>query len=106
MKPEPKKISTENFILTVEFSNGQTRQIDIRKFFANDNAKVKEIKKSDSLFKTAKIEDGAAITWSNGFSLDPDVVYDDGVVIQPIKSTGVTKKLLSALKKIATNQYS
>jgi hypothetical protein len=100
MKPEPKKIKLENFILSVDYVDGQSRQIDFRTFFSDSNPQIREIKKSESLFKTAKIEDGAAITWSNGFSLDPDVVYDEGIAIQPVKATGATKRILAALRKV------
>lgn len=100
MKPEPKKIKLENFILFVDFEDGQSRQIDFRAFFSDNNPQIREIKKSESLFKTAKIEDGAAITWDNGFSLDPDVVYEDGIVTNPMKATGATTKILAALRKI------
>jgi hypothetical protein len=98
--PEPTKLNADNFILTVSFSNGQTRQIDVRKFFSDENSKVKEIKQSDLLFRTAKIEDGAAITWDNGFSVDPDVIYEEGISVH--KLTGVSKNLIATLNKLSS----
>ncbi len=82
MSVTPKKIKMNNFILTVEFSDRQVRQIDVRTFLGNGR-KVDEVKKSLAMFNTAFIEDELAITWKNGFSLDPDVVYEEGITVQP-----------------------
>lgn len=93
MIPLPKNIQAKNFILTVEFENGQVRQIDVRTF-VGEGAKANEIKKSLSEFETAYIEDEISITWKNGFSIDPDVIYTDGSVVNALPATG------SFLKKI------
>ena len=96
MIPIPIKLYLNNFILTVKFENGQIREIDVRNFLG-DSPKSKEVKTSISMFNTAYIEDDIAITWENGFSLDPDVVYEDGKVLQNLPSTAT---LISALKKV------
>ena len=73
--PDPKKIDTDdNFNLTVEFTNGQVRTVNIKDFLLSPN----EIKTNLKLFKTAFIEDGAAITWPNGISIDPEIIYLEG----------------------------
>jgi len=98
MMPMPVKLIAENFVLTVEFSDGQIRQIDVRTFLGK-GTNTDEIKKSLALFKTAQIEDDIAITWKNGFSLDPDAVYDEGVNIKSLPITGVHKKIQSHYKR-------
>ena len=95
----PIKLKTKDFILTVEFEDGQIRQIDIRTFLGSC-AKTDEIKKSKVLFDTAYIEDGMSITWKNGFSLDPDVVYDGGTIVRALPATGNFNKVITALKKL------
>jgi hypothetical protein len=69
------KLKAKNFILTVEFEDGEVREVDFRKFFGKCQ-KTDEIKESLSMFETAFIEDGLSITWKNGFSVDPDVIYN------------------------------
>lgn len=80
MTPTPTKLHANDFILTVDFSDGQVRQIDVRKFLGA-GTKAHEVKTSPAMFKTAAIEDELSITWKNGFSLDPDVVYEEGEAI-------------------------
>jgi hypothetical protein len=75
MIPDPQKVETDdNFNLIVEFTNGQVRSVNIKDFLLSSN----EIKTNLKLFKTAFIEDGAAITWSNGISIDPEIIYMEG----------------------------
>ena len=86
--------------MTVEFEDGQIRQIDVRTFLG-EGTKATEVKKSLTIFKTAFIKDGISITWKNGFSLDPDVVYEDGTVLQSLPATGSFKrKVIHALEKV------
>jgi len=99
MIPAPTKLKVNDFILTVEFEDGQTRQIDILTFLGNGK-KADELKKSKGLVKTAQIEDGMSITWKNGFSLDPDVVYEEGTAIKALPATGNLNKIKRALAKI------
>jgi hypothetical protein len=102
MIPLPKKLQADNFILTIEFDTGEIRQIDVRTFLGK-GAKAEEIKTSLAMFKTAYIEDELSITWKNGFSLDPDVVYEDGLVLQKLPAIGQVKisaKLIKALHKV------
>lgn len=94
----PIKLKTNNFILTVEFSDGKVKQIDARTFLRKDK-KTDEIKKSLSMFKTAFIEDGMAITWENGFSLDSDVVYEEGEDIQSFQAVSMVQKVAKHYKK-------
>jgi hypothetical protein len=95
MIPVPKKLHTRDFILTVEFADGQIRQIDVRTFLGSGK-KADEVKTSPTIFKTAFIEDELSITWKNGFSLDPDVVYEDGLVLQKLPAVSEYKKVMSA----------
>lgn len=81
--PVPKKLTVHDFDLIVEFDNGQVRKIDLKTFLGSC-AKANELKRSKSLCKTAYIEDGISITWQNGFSLDPDVVYEDGLALDAV----------------------
>lgn len=98
--PIPVKLIAADFILTVEFSDGQIRQIDIRNFLGN-SSKASELKKSIALFKTAHIEDDVAITWRNGFSLDPDVVYDEGEHVKSLpKVVGICNRIEKHYDKI------
>lgn len=100
MIPEPTKLQANDFILTIEFTDGQIRQIDVRTFLGG-GIKSEEVKKSEAVFKTAYIEDGMSITWSNGFSLDPDAVYEDGVAVNSLPATGsVRDKVIAALGEV------
>jgi len=106
MIPAPTKLCANNFILTVEFEDGQIRQIDVRTFLiAGTGVKAEEVKKSQDMFDTAYIEDGMSITWENGFSLDPDIIYEDGVVVNALPATGsFKKKVENALAKIISKK--
>lgn len=67
MIPEPTKLQAKDFVLIIEFTDGQIRM---------------------------------SITWSNGFSLDPDVVYEDGVAVNSLPATGsIRDKVIAALNK-------
>jgi len=87
MVPVPIKLYANDFVLTVEFADGQIRQVEV-KTFLGDSPKANEVKTSSVMFKTAHIEDEIAITWKNGFSLDPDVVYEDGTIVNALPATG------------------
>lgn len=87
MSRTPTKLHTKDFTLTVEFADGQIRQVEV-KTFLGDSPKANEVKTSSVMFKTVHIEDEIAITWKNGFSLDPDVVYEDGTVVNALPATG------------------
>ena len=100
MSPLPTKLHVNDFILTLEFENGQVRQIDVRTFLGK-GTKADEVKGSLAMCRTAYIEDGISITWKNGFSLDPDVVYEDGMAVDALPATGsFLKKVDRALKQI------
>jgi hypothetical protein len=92
MMPIPTKLKANDFILTVEFSDGQIRQVDVRTFLG-EGKKANEVKTSFTIFKTAFIEDDVAITWKNGFSLDPDVIYDEGMVVQSLPAIGMSERI-------------
>ena len=100
MIPAPIKVHATDFILTVEFEDGQIRQIDVRTFLGAGK-KAESVKKNQKIFQTAYIEDGMSITWENGFSIDPDVIYEDGMIVNALPATGnLQKRIKSALEKI------
>ena len=100
MIPVPTKLRTDNFILTVEFADGQVRQIDARTFFGK-GGRAEEVKNSKAMFDTAFIEDELSITWKNGFSVDPDIIYEDGEEVKALPAVSMTQKIISRYKKEA-----
>jgi len=87
MIPEPIKIVAEdNFDLVVHFADGKIFKVNFKEFIG-DSVKSNAVKNSLAVFKTAEIEDGLSINWSNGFSLDPDVVYTEGEAVSNLKAT-------------------
>ena len=91
MIPNPKKVITStDFTLIVEFENGELRRINIRDFLTSTGTKAQEIKNNIKLFQSAFVEDGAAISWPNKISIDPDHIYESGEVIQKLPATAIS----------------
>ena len=71
-------IQFDDWDLLVNFNDGTTKKVDIREwmklFHQND---AKKIATNISYFQKAVVEDGAAITWPSGFSIEPDDIYEE-----------------------------
>jgi hypothetical protein len=85
MTPDPTEVFTDDaFNLIVKYADGELRKINIKSFLVGSN----EIKTNLSLFKRVFIEDGAAVTWSNGVSLDPEHIYTHGERVAKVEEVG------------------
>lgn len=96
MIPNPKTLSTDDqFNLTVEFTDGQVRRVNIKEFVTSTGAKAHALKTDIKLFHKAFIEEGA-ISWPNNGSIDPEYVYLDGEKITSLPvSASFLKKVQS-----------
>ena len=80
MIPNPIKLSFKDGVLVVAFADGKIFEFDPLVLPSSD-PRVVEIQTSPSILTSAFLEDYLSITWNNGFSLDPDVVYLEGKLI-------------------------
>jgi hypothetical protein len=64
----------ENFVVSVKFTNGTRRKIDLEPYL---RGKVFEnIRQNPSVFQAMKIDKRmGTIIWENGADIDPDVLY-------------------------------
>lgn len=68
---------TKTYKLVLEFSDKEYRLYDARKHFVYKKSPLVDIVENEELFLTAKvIEDAGTVEWSNGFDLDPDMLYE------------------------------
>jgi len=80
MNMSPKKVYVDDaFNLFVEYADGEIKKLDLTQALAGSSL-VRNI----TLCKQVFLEDGYAITWPNGMSLDPDHVYQDGTSVKKI----------------------
>jgi hypothetical protein len=76
------KIKAENWDLLVWFNDGSVKKIDIRLWLKGyEQAEAKKIIQEIDYFHKA-INEGAAITWPGGFSIDPDYIHEEGETIK------------------------
>ncbi len=63
----------ENYILEVEFSNGEIKKFDVKPYLKHNAFKALN---DLSKFNTVKI-DGLSISWENGADICPDELYNN-----------------------------
>ena len=73
IKPEKVK-PLDNYILEIEYSNGEIRKFDCTPYLNGDwFSELNDIKK----FKSVRIV-GNTVEWASGQDLCPDCLYDNG----------------------------
>ena len=78
-KKNVKKIFINNdFVLYVQFGDGAVRSVDLRVWIDGPS----KIKIDIEFCKMAFIEHGCIISWPNGVSIDPGIIYDDGHIVE------------------------
>ena len=64
--------------LWVYFNEGTTKRVDIREWMKGFHQnEAKKIATNIGYFQKAVVEEGAAITWPSGFSIEPDEIYEE-----------------------------
>jgi len=87
-------IQFDDWDLLVGFDDGTTKKVDIREWMKRfHQTEAKKIASNITYFQKAVVEDGAAISWPSGFSIEPDEIYDEGENV--IQVAGTLKRVLS-----------
>ena len=74
MRPKALKVRPlENYILEIEFNNGEIKRFDVKPYL---NHKAFKQLKNPEIFKTVKIA-GLSIEWQNGADICPDELYNN-----------------------------
>jgi hypothetical protein len=96
MNLSPKKVYVDDhFHLFVEYSNGEIKKLDLTKALTGSSL-IKNIKLAKQVF----LEDGYAISWPNGISIDPEHVYQDGTTVQNIPvASSYSEKITRLIKE-------
>lgn len=68
----------DDYRLLLTFENGETKVFDVKPYLEVGN--FKQIKDKE-LFDTVKVVLGT-VKWNNGVDLDPEVLYEDGKLIE------------------------
>ncbi len=77
MRPKAKKVKTlDNYILEIEFDNGEIKRFDVKPYLSH---KAFERLKDVKMFNTVKIA-GLSIEWENGADICPDELYNNSYV--------------------------
>ena len=72
MNPRVNKVTpAENYLLYLEFNNGEKRVFDVKPYLQYD---VFEDLKAPGIFYSAKVNDGT-VHWQNDTDLCPDTLY-------------------------------
>jgi hypothetical protein len=72
MNPRVKKvIPKENYLLDLEFGNGEMRVFDVKPYL---HYSVYEALKTSGIFYSAKVNDGT-VQWQNDADFCPDTLY-------------------------------
>ncbi len=81
--PNLKKLFVDDhFKLTVEFIDGEIRQVNLKDWI-DGNSRVKD---DLDFCKSAFIENENIISWPTGISIDPDFIYEKGTKISTLPS--------------------
>lgn len=74
MRPRVKKVNAiENYILLLEFENGEVKYFDVKPYLSH---KVFEDLKDKNKFSKVKVA-GLSIEWENGADICPDELYNN-----------------------------
>ncbi len=78
MVPRPKVVfPLENFMLEIEFENGEKRLYDMKK---NLNRPAYKNLKSIAIFNTVKVQD-ITLEWVTGEDICPDEIYNNSILV-------------------------
>jgi hypothetical protein len=83
-------LSTEPYKLTIEFTNGEIRLVDledrIKSKSTTPDSKYRELLDVD-YFKTVKVqEEWETVYWDNGLDFCPDVLYQLGTPLEKMEA--------------------
>ena len=73
------KVSTKNFKLVCEFSDGKIIEYDMS-YIQEEEGPMVDPLKDELFFNQVFIQDGDVI-WPNGYDLNPEVIYREGRVL-------------------------